>query len=91
MTVRETPSDWAGHFSSRVLGKARAALANPGTVVRDRVRSEVYWVRGGGGSPYRVQIGEGWASCGCPNGDMTGGAPRCYHLAAVLLSTGHVL
>ena len=54
MTARETPSDWAGHFSPAVLSKARAALANPETVARDRTRPEVYWVRGGGANPYRV-------------------------------------
>ena len=88
--MTETASDWAGHFSPAVLSKARRL--SPEEVRQDAEHPTVYWVRGSRPDrPYRVQVHEGFATCSCPNGGMTGGAPRCYHLAAVLLSTGHAL
>lgn len=85
-------SEWTGHFSKYVIEKAKDLEVIEGAVTRDENQPTVFRVKGSNrDKPYRVQLGEGWASCTCKNGQIKGGWPKCYHLAAALIASGERL
>lgn len=76
-------------FTESTVKKAQGLLRKERMVQKDVQDDSIWWVKGSGGSKYRVQSlrdehGEHLAfSCTCPNGLNRGGAPSCYHTAAV--------
>lgn len=89
----------ASVYSDKVLSKAELLAANKVAVQRDAEDESVWWVKGSGGSKYRVQVLTNFedkeieqgldilplVSCSCPNGQNRGGRPSCYHSASVLI------
>lgn len=79
-------------FSAEVIEKAEHYLSES-RVRRDPNVPGVFWVRGSGSRPYRVQVdivegspASSYIYCTCPHGLTVGtGVSRCSHAVAVLI------
>lgn len=69
----------------RELGFSEKVIAKDTEATQDPEHAEVWWVRGTTpGKKYRVQFGDGWATCTCTFGMNHPGKMGCYHMAAAL-------
>lgn len=83
-------------FSRETRAKAQALLQKgPGWLWQDPEYPTIWWVQGASTDKvYRIQVERhpngtvNYATCTCAHGLNNGGAPRCYHVAAVLGKIG---
>lgn len=82
----------ATDFSEETLSKARRLL-DQGRLRPDEEHRNIWWAESlTSDHTYRVQADYredtgafSWVTCTCPGGLHTGGQPRCYHAAAVVM------